>query len=230
MSDDKNYDKNNAEPGVGPESDVPSPAAGDDRQPDAFVEAGEGSAEAADSSADADQPIVDDLDTPAHPDEKTIAETEAAFAALHYSGDKGRRKYRGPRSVVILVLVLLGIVGLGIYAVIWSDHLRQKNEKIELRVLEERHVMATWQQRNNEIRQKIYERSFPGEKIAPANSIYKPLSASDKALYDARMAQYGTQFEPDANQKALIEETKKLVEQFRPPTTSPATAASNPAG
>lgn len=162
--------------------------------------------------------IEDDPDVPVNPDEQTVAETQAAYEAVHYSALSGQKKYRGPRSIAILVLVILGILGLGVYAVIWSDHLRQKNEKIELRVLEERHVMSTVQQRNQDIRQRQYELSYPGQKLAPANNVYRPLDAQEKALFDRRLAEYGTQFEPNENQKALIEETKKLIAASTPAT------------
>lgn len=168
--------------------------------------------------------VIDDPDTPIHPDEQTVAETEAAYEAIQVEGGIAPvRKYEKPRSILILVLVVLGIFGLGVYAVIWSDHLRQKNEKIELREIQRRHVMSQWQQRNFEIRQRQYELAFPGEKIAPANSIYKPLSPSEKSRYDGLMALYGSQFEPNENEKALIAETNKLIEANRP-ATRPATA------
>ena len=174
----------------------------------------------------AEQAVVDDLDTPEHPDAQTVAETDAAYDAIqHDGGIAPLRKYQKPRSILIMVLVVAGIVGLGIYAVIWSDHLRQKNEKIELRETERRHVMAQWQQRNLEIRQRQYEIMLPGEKMAPANSLYKPLSPTELARYESLLGQYGSQFEPSENEKALIAETKKLMEQFRPPT-QPATKES----
>lgn len=178
----------------------------------------------------ADDTVIDDPDTPEHPDAQTVAESEAAYEAIQHDGGLTPiRKYDKPRSILIMVLVVAGIVGLGIYAVIWSDHLRQKNEKIELRETERRHVMAQWQQRNLEIKQRIYELSFPGEKMAPANNLYKPLSPTELARYESLRGQYGTQFEPNENEKALIAETTKLMEQFRPPT-QPATkeAATKP--
>jgi len=180
------------------------------------------------AEADEYRRIGEEADVPAEPDEQTAASAEAAYNAVHY-GRPDTRRFRKPRSIALLLLVVGGIVGLGAYAVVWSDNLRVKNEKIRLRVLEERHVMSTWQQKNAEVKQQQMDRVMPGMKIAPANSIYQPLNPQEKAAYDALYAKYGKQFEPDENEKVLIEETRNLLSQM--PSTAPATApATNPAG
>jgi hypothetical protein len=43
--------------------------------------------------------------------------------------------------------------------------------------------------------------------------VYQPLSPAEKAKYEGLLAKYGTQFEPDDNEKMLINETKRLTQK-----------------
>ena len=160
--------------------------------------------------------VVDDPDVPADPDDRTRAETEAAQSAL-YAPAAGRRRYKGPRSIALLLLVIVTVFGLGVYAVVWSDRLRMKNERIQLRELEKRHVMSEWQQRYRVLR------FGPDSDVQPPGVVYKPLALGERARYDALIKQYGTQFEPTDIERRLIDETKGLQATLQPatePTTS----------
>lgn len=163
--------------------------------------------------------VIDDPDVPVDPDDRTRAEADAATAAVYAlpSAAAARRNRRGPRSVLLLVLVIVGVFGLGVYAVVWSDRLRVKNERIQLRELERRHVMAGWQERNRVLK------FGPGSDIQPAGVVYKPLAPGERARYDALVKQHGSQFEPTDIERALIDETKQLQAAYAPPAAGPAT-------
>src|SRR5687767_4743712 len=85
---------------------------------------------------------VDEPDEPVNPDEKTRAEITAARHALS-SPRMGRRPYKGPRSIAIMLLVVGMIIFMGAYAISWALRLREQNQKGDLRKLEEREVMST---------------------------------------------------------------------------------------
>jgi hypothetical protein len=165
--------------------------------------------------------VVDDPDEPVHPDAGTRAEVEAAQAALHAPAS-ARRPYRAPRSMLYLALVIAGVLGLGIYAVVWSDHLRVKNEKIELRELQRRHVMSGWQQKG------LILRFGPNPNVQPSGVVYKPLTPAEATRYDALLKQHGTQFEPNDVERDVIEDVRRLEAVFAAATQPAAGPAGQP--
>jgi hypothetical protein len=168
--------------------------------------------------------VVDDPDVPTDPDDRTRAEAEAARGGRVRPADTvavasaARRTRGGPRGVLLLGLVIVGVLGLGVYAVYWSDQLRMKNERIRLRELERRHVMAQWQQRYKVLR------FGPDADVQPPGVVYAPLAPADRAAYESYIKQYGSQFEPNDLERALIEDAKRLQAQYAPPATGPATS------
>jgi hypothetical protein len=134
------------------------------------------------------------------------------------SAAAARRKRGGPRSVLLLGLVIVGVLGLGVYAVYWSDQLRMKNERIRLRELERRHVMAQWQQRYKVLR------FGPDADVQPPGVVYAPLAPPTGRRTTSYIKQYGSQFEPNDIERALIEDAKRLQAQYGAAGHRPATS------
>ena len=168
------------------------------------------------AAASGEPQVVDDPDVPADPDERTRAEIEAAQSAL-YAPAASRRRHKGPRSIALLLLVIATVIGLGVYVVYWFDQMRVRNEQIQLRELEKRHVMSGWQQRYKVLR------FGPDSDVQPPGVVYRPLAPGERARYDVLIKQYGTQFEPTDIERRLIDETKGLQAMMQP-ATGPATS------
>jgi hypothetical protein len=148
--------------------------------------------------------IVDDPDEPENPDEKTVAETEAARAAL--SPTARRRRYRGPQSILIMLFVVGLVVATGVYAVIWFQRIKAQDDMADLRILEEREAMSLFQRRSVELKKDQFP---PGAKVLPAGFVYQPLSAAERAQMLQLRQRFGLQFKPDDKQNMLINEVRE---------------------
>jgi hypothetical protein len=162
-----------------------------------------------------DLEVLDDPDEPQHPDEATRAGVEAARIALRPSAP--RRPYKGPRSISIMLLILGLIVAVGVYGIQWALRMHDKNEHYDLRELEERDVMAGWQQKY--VRLKF----GPDSDVAPPGKVWEPLKPDERARAEALRARFGSQFKPDEKQRMLIDEVEALQAQRGPPASGPGT-------
>lgn len=136
---------------------------------------------------------------PADSDDDLVSAARSAMARPTRRSGGG-----GGRSLALLAVVVICVFGLGVYGVVWSAWLASKNERIELRELERRRVMADTQHRN--LRLKF----GPDTDVLPAGVVYKPLAPNEKTRRDTLAARHPPQFEPNPIEQALIEETARL--------------------
>jgi hypothetical protein len=182
-------------------------------------------ASAADGSA-ADA-IVDDLDVPENPDEGTRAGAEAARLAV--ASTAPRRRYRGPRSILIMLFVLALVMVTGVYALFWYQRIKEQDDRGDLRKLEEREVMVRFQRRAAELKQGFYP---PDAKVVlPAGIVFEPLAADEVGRMRQLQRRFpGGQYKPDAKQAMLIQEVHELEEaRGLTPTSAVATPPGGPA-
>lgn len=163
----------------------------------------------------AGETVVDDPDVPADPDEPTRAQTFAARAALA-SARGPRRRYRGPWSIPMLLLVIGLMAAMGVYGLVWFTRLQEKNDRADLRNLQERAVMAGWRAEYKRLR----ARQLPPELAdsEPPGRGYDPLTPAERARYEGLLARFGQQFKPDEGQQAFIREAESLQARFAPNT------------
>ena len=159
---------------------------------------------------------VEEPDEPVNPDEATRAETAAARQVLSMPR-RPARPYKGPRSIAIMLLVLGMVIFMGSYAISWALRIREQNQQGDLRKLDEREVMSTWQAEYK------LRKWGPNATTEPPGTIYPPLTPEERSKYNALKAKFGGQvqpFKPDALQQAFINDVLML----RPEgTTQPAT-------
>lgn len=153
-----------------------------------------------------ESPIVDDPDEPLHPDEQTVAETEAAQVSLHSNAP--RRKYKAPRSLSIMVLVVAMIMTLGVYVIYWANGLLESREKNQLITLEARDFLSRWEQ--------LY---LKARGFRAAGEEHAPLSVEERGQLETLKQKYGSLYKPDAQQLQFVEEVRRYLP---PPTTEPA--------
>src|SRR4051794_37565847 len=101
---------------------------------------------AAEQMESAEQQIIQEPDEPVNPDAATQAETEAAREGL-YRTRSPRKRWKAPRSITIMLVVIAMVMAVGIYALQWALRMGENNDKGELRALEEREVMSGIQAR-----------------------------------------------------------------------------------
>lgn len=167
----------------------------------------------------ADQPaetqIVEEPDEPVNPDDRTRAETEAARASLSYARGP-RKKYKGPRSLSIMLLVVGMVIAVGIYAFQWALRMSEKNERNaginELKELEERDTMATVQAKlvpykTAALRAKVGD---PELIWRPPGREFKGLAPEEKARMQDLLSKFGSQFKPDEKEQQQIDEARMI--------------------